>query len=618
MYLMRAFVWMWTLWIWAAAASAVDSSAVTMLTAGGVLRQWIVVAPVAPAQAEAVDREAPGVASVSRMRAIARLHGARVMHLSDDGAGVDLDTVALVDSNLSAYAFCHIEAFDTVRYHGYLASAGAGTLWVNGRRIASTSDSGDQRFCLPGTHFSVRLHEGLNTAVLKTKADARGWRYSLRLYRHPDSLAAYWPFLDSLAASLTPQQLSLLDDTLSVTVSAGVGAPAGSFHGELTVSAPDSSVIAAKPFAVGRSVQIALPASCTGLFRVSARLDSSVVNGVQGRRYGFRGDFRSTWAALRDTALLLQTRVRALTGRTSRNHLFARAIGEKAIAWILHQTGRMSPDSLDSALPQYAWAIYNERIVRAFIAKGDFPTPATIPVYLEIDSLPAPLDSLPFGSSWLRYKYPDRFAAPREWSASAGFQAWVYLPENTFGRGRLPLIVSLHDAGRRGRSLANIRECGPLRFVASGNQLDAVTLAPLYEGDSWWPIAPTSAMIRSIAGFEKVHPRRVYLAGWGMGGFAVWDLAARFPSLSAALAVASAGGDPRMLCELKTTPMRIYHALNDPIVGIDMARDMYRALVVCGANHAELIVHADGGHTIEQAVFSSEPLYRWLLRHRRR
>jgi predicted peptidase len=162
-----------------------------------------------------------------------------------------------------------------------------------------------------------------------------------------------------------------------------------------------------------------------------------------------------------------------------------------------------------------------------------------------------------------------------------------------------------------------LRNVGPLAHAAHQPDFDALILAPLYQGRSWWPADKALQIARAFLSLNKIDHRRFWIAGWDMGGFAAWDCARRDPGALAAIVSVSAGGDPRNLCALRRIAVKQFHALEDPIVPITLAREMHEALAACGARTAEFAVYPDGGHHIWPEVFASQALYAWLQRQKR-
>lgn len=203
---------------------------------------------------------------------------------------------------------------------------------------------------------------------------------------------------------------------------------------------------------------------------------------------------------------------------------------------------------------------------------------------------------------------------------------------------RVPLIVFLHGSGERGSD-----NCAQLKHFAGWCATDALQEKhPCYvlamqcpAGESWSPIdikdmrergelpkfapEPTRAMralmqaIEQVRQAKPVDPTRIYLTGLSMGGFGSFDLAARRPSLFAAVVPICGGGDPATAPIVSVTPFYIVHGSDDPVVPVAFSRSM-REAIAAEAVDARETGDARGRTTIglphPTAIQRVVPLYR--------
>jgi pimeloyl-ACP methyl ester carboxylesterase len=614
-----ALAWLWGAWVCAAALGRPAAAAhdVNTLTRGGVIEHWRVTNPLAAggSPVNRVDRAAADIRSVNDLRSVTG-GGVSPRRMVDRGAGVDLDSVARADSHAVIYAFCRLECFDSSSYHAYLAASGAASLWINGTPIMPSVQAA-QGFAPPGTHARATLHPGINSVLVKCAAAGAKLTFSLRMYRDPDSLRAYAPFLDTLHITLNRQTLSLLEDTLRCTVESPVRPPRGAFGGTITLATDDDSVVAKQRFALGEPASLPAPASYTGPLFIEAHLDSSPGVAASGSRRAFRGDFASSVSALADTAASLRAELSAAHGGRGRTAAFAARVYEFALAWV----SRIEPASAARGGDRAIWRYREARRVcagaRAFLGSGALPAGKLMPLYIPAESMDAPDDSLTADAAWLAYKYPERFVRPSAADAVNGFEAWLFIPRAASGRKRLPCMLMLHGAAQRSGTLEGLRTTGPLAYATRRPDFDALVLAPLYQGPSWWPAGKALRVAERFLSLKKIDRRRFWIAGWDMGGFAAWSCARRDPEACAAIVSVSAGGDPRNLCALKRVAVKQFHALEDPVIPSTLGREMHEALQSCGARVAEFVVYPGGGHHIWPEVFASPTLYSWLERQKR-
>lgn len=173
---------------------------------------------------------------------------------------------------------------------------------------------------------------------------------------------------------------------------------------------------------------------------------------------------------------------------------------------------------------------------------------------------------------------------------------------------RVPLVVFLHGSGERGSD-----NSAQLKHFAGWCATDALQARyPCYllamqcpAGESWAPIdiqamrergelpkfasEPTRAMralmqaIDEVRQSKPVDPARIYLTGLSMGGFGSFDLAARRPSLFAAVVPICGGGDPSTARLVAGTPFYIVHGSDDPVVPVALSRAMRDAIADASA-----------------------------------
>lgn len=194
----------------------------------------------------------------------------------------------------------------------------------------------------------------------------------------------------------------------------------------------------------------------------------------------------------------------------------------------------------------------------------------------------------------------------------------LYLPREAHA-GRLPLIVTLHDADSRGSDPSMLRQEGlPLR-LAEGETLPFAVLAPQLADGRWWattPMAPLAALIDHVIAEHHLDPARVYITGHGMGGYGAWALALAFPGRFAALVTMGSGGDSEHAALLKDLPAWVIHGGKDPVVLPREAERLVDALQSCGAP-VKYTRFDQAGHDVWTRSYASPALYNWLLKHAR-
>lgn len=198
-----------------------------------------------------------------------------------------------------------------------------------------------------------------------------------------------------------------------------------------------------------------------------------------------------------------------------------------------------------------------------------------------------------------------------------------YLPKDysTSGGGkRWPLLIFLHGAGERGTDLGKLAVHGPPKLIKAGKEFPCIVVSPQCPADQVWDIEALDAWLSELLGTLAVDPKRVYLTGLSMGGYASWDWLATHPERFAAVVPICGGGTTIRLKlaqgarreELKRLPIWVFHGAKDNVVALDESQRMVEALKAIG-NPARLTVYPDAGHDSWTAAYNDPALYEWIF-----
>ena len=205
---------------------------------------------------------------------------------------------------------------------------------------------------------------------------------------------------------------------------------------------------------------------------------------------------------------------------------------------------------------------------------------------------------------------------------------------------KLPLILFLHGSGLRGtdneRQLVDTeqllavtqrRNSGRIIFCSR----DPVCIAnlPMYdEKFASYVLAPQAALntswfnyldvmrgvIEDSVANYNIDRRRIYVAGFSMGGFGTFDMLEAHPDLFAAGVSISGGGNTFAVESFKDVPTWLIHGENDPNVPVSSSVAMHDALVAVGAD-SRLSILPGREHLILNEVLASTDysLYQWMF-----
>ncbi|MCO6489423.1 MAG: alpha/beta fold hydrolase [Phaeodactylibacter sp.] len=214
----------------------------------------------------------------------------------------------------------------------------------------------------------------------------------------------------------------------------------------------------------------------------------------------------------------------------------------------------------------------------------------------------------------------------------------ILFPEGYERGRRYPLLLFLHAAGERGRDNEAQLAHGARLFLDRKTRKDypAIVVFPQCAPDEYWtPLSPEGKnwnfpfnanpqpslqrVVELLAELEKkeaIDNQRIYLMGISMGGFAAFELLARFPRRFAAAVSVAGGGNP-LLAPLygSNANLWIFHGAKDNVVPPAYSRQMNEALAQLGAN-VRYTEYPEEKHESWKAAFAEEGLLPWLFANR--
>jgi predicted peptidase len=217
----------------------------------------------------------------------------------------------------------------------------------------------------------------------------------------------------------------------------------------------------------------------------------------------------------------------------------------------------------------------------------------------------------------------------------------VYVPQNFNSRKKWPVILFLHGVGERGDDGLLQTDIGIGHAIRKGvSHFPFVVVMPQCRKDKneRWINEPMQA--QALAALEQSvkefhgDRERIYLTGLSMGGYGVWDLAAKYPRKFAAY-VPICGGihgpiklpdvhvglvdDPNVLDpyaetarRIGPTPVWIFHGDADDTVPVEESRKMAQALQAAKAN-VHYTEYPGVGHNAWDKAYAEPELVPWLL-----
>lgn len=212
-------------------------------------------------------------------------------------------------------------------------------------------------------------------------------------------------------------------------------------------------------------------------------------------------------------------------------------------------------------------------------------------------------------------------------------------PQNIKKGKKYPLVVVLHDAGKKGNDNEKQMITGTKMFLNPVNRekYPAFVIVPQCPAGEWWTyntkpkdfnklpynekLNPSLAMVKEVIdqylAMTEVDKSRIYVTGASMGGVATFDIVAHYPEIFAAAMPLCGAIAPGHLGKAKDVAFRIFHGDDDTSVPVECSRRAYLELSEAGAK-VEYIEIPSGKHGINYHVYNQPDYLEWMFKQKRR
>ena len=120
------------------------------------------------------------------------------------------------------------------------------------------------------------------------------------------------------------------------------------------------------------------------------------------------------------------------------------------------------------------------------------------------------------------------------------------------------------------------------------------------------------ALVSETMKNQPADPKRLYVTGISMGGYATWDLLGRTPGRIAAAVPICGGGDPATATKFKDVPIWSFHGEVDGAVPVTATREMIAALEKAGGKPKSTF-YPGVNHDSWTRSYNDPELIRWMF-----
>ncbi len=207
----------------------------------------------------------------------------------------------------------------------------------------------------------------------------------------------------------------------------------------------------------------------------------------------------------------------------------------------------------------------------------------------------------------------------------------LILPEKYDKNKKYPLVLYLHSQNQRGNDntsqITNGSYLIERLYDESNPDYSCIILAPQCPKDAMWVntqlksgnysidkiaeskyISAVISLVNDIKVKYNADENRLYAAGYSMGGYGVWDIAARYPDMFAAIIPVGGAGDESKAGSFKGTAVWAFHGLNDYNVPDENTKNMVSALEAAGVD-----LRYTGYENEMMECWGREDLLSWLF-----
>ncbi len=202
----------------------------------------------------------------------------------------------------------------------------------------------------------------------------------------------------------------------------------------------------------------------------------------------------------------------------------------------------------------------------------------------------------------------------------------LFVPEDYDESKEYPLVIFLHGGGNsdpenEAQLTADYSIVKRLIREDYLQKYPCIILAPQCYGfeDHWGKATDVlMSLITSLTENYSIDKDRLYITGLSLGGFGTCDMLQSYPGVFAAAAplcgsyITSSEG-AKIYAQ---TPMWVFHGAQDPVIPVEMSRDVVDAIKKAGGKNIKYTEFPAAGHNIWNKTYHMSDLYEWMFAQR--
>ena len=195
-----------------------------------------------------------------------------------------------------------------------------------------------------------------------------------------------------------------------------------------------------------------------------------------------------------------------------------------------------------------------------------------------------------------------------------GMRYRLYVPAD-YEQVKYPIAVNLHGSGERGtNNTAQLNNHFVTKlFNDYWERFPCIMLIPQCPNDVWWDPVTVMELIDSVAAEYNADTDRIYLAGFSMGGYGIYDILRMYPDRIAAAFPICGGNGYWDVEKFKDVPMWISHGELDANVPVEDSRMLVEQLEALRAKSYIYTEIEGASHFIWDRVYDYLEGYQWMF-----